>query len=101
MIVNSAANDIVYTPFFSGVHGNYLKPSIAAAGLDPDNLPTADKTSMNFGSTRVKAWRDIWGAGQGVGTIHDILPAAAIIERLKREYRDALDALSGPRRAYA
>jgi len=94
MIVACAAKDIVYTPFFTGVPGNYLKPSIAAAGLDPDNLPTVDKASMNFGSTRVKAWRDIWGAGQGVGNIHDILPAAEIIGRLEREYRAAFDELA-------
>lgn len=86
MIVDSAASDIVYTPLFTGVHGNYLKPSIVAAGLDADNLPTADKSTMNFGSGRVKAWRDVWGAGQGVGTISDIVPAAGVIARLKREY---------------
>lgn len=94
MIVNTSAKDIIYTPLFTGVAGNYLKPSVAAAGLDPENLPIADKTSMNFGSNRVKAWRDIWGAGQGVGNIHDIKPAAEVIERLKREYRDAVNALS-------
>jgi nitronate monooxygenase len=101
MIVNSSANDIAYTPFFSGVPGSYLKPSIAAAGLDPDNLPTADKSAMNFASTRVKAWRDIWSAGQGVGNIHDILPTADIIVRLKREYHAALDALASAKTAYA
>jgi nitronate monooxygenase len=101
MIVKSTANDILYTSFVTGVHGNYLKPSIAAAGLDPENLPSADKTSMNFGSNPVKAWRDIWGAGQGVGNIHDILPAAEVIERLKREYRCAFDALTSARHAYA
>jgi nitronate monooxygenase len=101
MIVNCTAKDIVYTPFFSGVHGNYLKPSVAAAGLDPDNLPSADKTSMNFGSTRVKPWRDIWSAGQGVGNIHDILPTADIIARLKQEYREALNVLSGAATVYA
>jgi len=101
MIVKSTANDILYTSFVTGVHGNYLKPSIAAAGLDPENLPSADKTSMNFGSNGVKAWRDIWGAGQGVGNIHDILPAAEVIERLKREYRRAFDALTRARHAYA
>jgi nitronate monooxygenase len=100
MIVNCAAKDIVYTPFFTGVHGNYLKPSIAAAGLDPENLPTADKSSMNFGSTRVKAWRDIWGAGQGVGNIHDAPPTADVIARLAREYQAALDALGASRAAY-
>lgn len=98
MIVDSSAKDIVYTPFFSGVHGNYLKPSIAAAGLDPDNLPTADKSRMNFGSGRTKAWRDIWGAGQGVGNIHDVLPAAEIVERLRREYREAIHDLTTMRR---
>jgi cell division protein FtsB len=69
-----AAHDTVYTNLFTGVHGNYLGPSIAAAGLDPDNLPVADKTKMNFGSggnMKVKAWRDIWGCGQGIGQIHD------------------------------
>jgi nitronate monooxygenase len=69
MLVGSKAADIVYTPYFTGVHGNYLKPSIAAQGLDPDALPQADKAKMNFGSTHVRAWRDIWGAGQGVGGI--------------------------------
>ena len=100
MIVGCAAKDIVYTPFFTGVHGNYLKPSIAAAGLDPENLPTADKTSMNFGSTHVKAWRDIWGAGQGVGNIHDAPSAAEVIARLGREYQAAFDALSSNRTTY-
>lgn len=92
MIVNSAAADIVYTPLFTGVHGNYLKPSVTAAGLDPDNLPTADKTTMNFGSgsgAAAKAWRDIWGAGQGVGNIAEVLPAGEIVERMKVEYRKA------------
>ncbi|MFL6648438.1 MAG: NAD(P)H-dependent flavin oxidoreductase [Sulfurifustaceae bacterium] len=98
MIVDSSAKDIVYTPFFSGVHGNYLKPSIAAAGLDPDNLAATDKSSMNFSSGRTKAWRDIWGAGQGVGNIHDILSAAEIIERLRREYRAAFLDLTTMRR---
>ena len=76
MIVDSTAAEILYTPFFSGVHGNYLKRSVAAAGLDPDNLPVADKSSMNFASDRpAKAWKDIWGAGQGVGNIDDVLRA--------------------------
>ena len=101
MIVNCSAKDIIYSPFFSGVHGNYLKPSIAAAGLDPENLPTADKSAMNFGSTRVKAWRDIWGAGQGVGNIHDVLPVAELVARLKHEYQVALDALASARTVYA
>ncbi|HUF19669.1 MAG TPA: nitronate monooxygenase family protein [Burkholderiales bacterium] len=91
MIVESSAADIVYTPFFSGVLGNYLKPSIRAAGLDPDDLPVADKTSMNFGSDRQrpKAWKEIWGAGQGVGNIDDIPPARELIARLQREYAAA------------
>ena len=101
MIVSSSAKDIVYTPFFSGVHGNYLKPSIAAAGLDPDNLAATDKASMNFGSTRVRPWRDIWGAGQGVGSIHDIPSAGEIVERLKEQYRAAIDELYNTGRAYA
>jgi nitronate monooxygenase len=94
-IVDSAAVDVVYTPYFTGVHGNYLKKSILAAGLDPENLPDKDKTSMNFGSAAgaAKAWKDIWGAGQGVGTIDDIPPAAELIARLKQEYRSAKLAL--------
>jgi nitronate monooxygenase len=95
MILDSAAADIVYTPFFSGVHGNYLKHSVAAQGLDPDNLPTADKSSMNFAGTRVKAWKDIWGAGQGVGNIDDLPPASELIERLCGEYARAKSRLFG------
>lgn len=95
MIVESSAADVVYTPFFSGVHGNYLKPSIAAQGLDPDALPEADKSRMSFGSNRVRPWKDIWGAGQGVGSIADAPPAAEVIARLKREYLAARDALTG------
>ena len=94
MIVESSAADIVYTPFFSGVHGNYLKPSIAAQGLDPDALPEADKTKMSFGTNRVRPWKDIWGAGQGVGTITDAPPAAEVIARLTREYAAARAALT-------
>jgi nitronate monooxygenase len=90
MIVDSTAADVLYTPFFTGVHGNYLKKSVAAAGLDPDNLPVADKTSMNFGSSRpAKAWKDIWGAGQGVGNIRDVLPARELVRRLQAEYQAA------------
>ncbi|HWQ39308.1 MAG TPA: nitronate monooxygenase family protein [Burkholderiales bacterium] len=103
MIVDSGAADIVYTPYFSGVHGNYLRKSIAAAGLDPDNLPAADKSKMNFGANRErpKAWKDIWGAGQGVGNIDDVPSAAKLIERLQREYlaaraRLGLGAAPGP-----
>ncbi|WP_237213979.1 NAD(P)H-dependent flavin oxidoreductase [Falsiroseomonas oryziterrae] len=94
MIAESAASDIVYTPFFSGVPGNYLKPSIAAQGLDPDNLPTADKTRMSFGSDRVRPWKDIWGAGQGVGSIVDAPPTAEVIARLRHDYAAALAALT-------
>jgi nitronate monooxygenase len=86
MLADSRAEDIVYTNLFTGVHGNYLKGSIIAAGLDPDNLPDGDKSKMNFGAERVKAWRDIWGAGQGAGQIRDALPAAEIVDRLEREY---------------
>jgi nitronate monooxygenase len=77
---------------FTGVHGNYLGPSIAAAGLDPANLPESDKSKMNFGSggnTKSKAWRDIWGSGQGIGQIADAPPVAELVERLKAEFADA------------
>jgi len=90
MIVKSSAADILYTPFFSGVHGNYLKPSVAAAGLDPDHLPVVDKSSMNFASDRpAKAWKDIWGAGQGVGNIDDVPATAELVDRLIKEYGQA------------
>lgn len=93
-IVDSAAADVVYTPYFTGVQGNYLKKSILAAGLDPANLPEKDKTAMNFGgSTAAKAWKDIWGAGQGVGLIDEVLPTAELVLRLKQEYRAAKAAL--------
>ncbi len=91
-IVESAAADIVYTNLFTGVHGNYLKKSIVAAGLDPDNLPVADKTAMNFGSgsgSKAKAWRDIWGAGQGVGLMDDVPTVAEMVARLSEEYQAA------------
>ena len=93
-IVESAAVDVVYTPYFTGVHGNYLKKSIVASGLDPANLPERDKTSMNFGAAAgAKAWKDIWGAGQGVGNINDVLPTAELVERMKQEYRAAKAAI--------
>lgn len=88
-IVESSAADIVYTNLFTGVHGNYLKKSIVSAGLDPDNLPQADKTTMNFGSgggSKAKAWRDIWGAGQGVGLMDDVPTVAEMVARLRTEY---------------
>lgn len=89
MIVDCSADDVIYTNLFTGVHGNYLKPSIERAGLDPDNLPTSDPSKMNFGSSRTKAWRDIWGCGQGIGAVKAVVPATELIERLKREYDEA------------
>ena len=95
-ILDSTAADIVYTPFFSGVHGNYLKGSIVAAGLDPDHLPVADKTSMSFASNRApKAWKDIWGAGQGVGNIDQVLPARELVQRMRQEYLAAKARIGG------
>ncbi|HZX22279.1 MAG TPA: nitronate monooxygenase family protein [Woeseiaceae bacterium] len=91
MLVDSTASDIVYTSLFSGVHGSYLKPSVARAGMDPDDLPEADKDAMNFGSggnTHKKAWKDIWSAGQGVGSIHEVMPVADLVERLAGEYAE-------------
>ena len=93
MIVDSSAADIVYTPFFTGVPGNYMRGSITAGGYDPENLPLRDKTSMNFASAeaggKVKAWRDIWGAGQSVGQIGAVLPVADVVARMAAEYRAA------------
>lgn len=91
MLVEANASDIVYTSLFSGVHGSYLKPSVARAGMDPENLPEADKSAMDFGSggnTHKKAWKDIWSAGQGVGSIHDVPPVAALVDRLAEEYEE-------------
>ena len=88
-LVDYASSDIVYTNLFTGVHGNYLKPSIVAAGMDPDNLPVSDPSKMNFGSggnTDKKAWKDIWGCGQGIGAIKDVLTAGDLVDRLKSEY---------------
>lgn len=98
MVVDSTGEDIVYTNLFTGVHGNYLKPSIVKAGLDPDNLPVSDPSKMNFGSggnTDAKAWRDIWGCGQGIGAIDAVLPAGELIARFRREYDAALARLNG------
>ncbi len=91
MIVDSSAKDIVYSNFFTGIHGNYLKPSIAASGMDPDNLPEADPSKMNFeGSiSGAKAWKDIWGCGQGIGAVNEVQPVAALVDRLKTEYDQA------------
>ncbi|MGV0758928.1 nitronate monooxygenase family protein [Tistrella mobilis] len=96
-IVDHGAGDIVYTNLFTGVHGNYLKPSIVNAGLDPDNLPVSDPSKMNFGSggnTKSKAWRDIWGCGQGIGAIDAVLSAGDLVDRFKREYAAARDSLA-------
>jgi nitronate monooxygenase len=92
MLIESSANDIVYSNLFTGVLGNYLKPSIQNAGLDPDNLPTADKSAMNFGSggnTDSKAWKDIWGSGQGIGLIEDAPTVESLVERLRAEFSEA------------
>lgn len=93
MIVDGSADDIVYSNLFTGVHGNYLKHSIAAAGLDPNNLPVSDPSKMNFGSSSAKAWKDIWGAGQGISAVKEIVFADALIGRLKREYDEAKRAM--------
>jgi nitronate monooxygenase len=93
-IVDASASDILYTPFFTGIPGNYLKASIAAAGLDPANLPQPDSGASNFGSTRVKPWKDIWGAGQGVGGIASVLPTRQIVDTLRSEYADAKSRLA-------
>jgi nitronate monooxygenase len=85
-ILESSAADIVYTNLFTGVHGNYLRSSIVKAGLDPDALPQSDKSKMSFGAGSAKAWRDIWGAGQGVGLIDDVPTVAQLVERLRAEY---------------
>jgi len=93
MIVDSAASDVIYSSLFTGVKGNYLGGSIANAGMDPANLPEGSKDDMDFGKiadSGAKAWKDIWGAGQGVGNIHDIPPARDVVLRMEREYRDAL-----------
>ena len=92
MLEESAASDIVYSSLFTGVHGNYLKPSIDKAGLDSNNLPEADKSSMNFGSggnTDAKAWKDIWGSGQGIGGIVDSPPVQELVDRIQSEYEEA------------
>ncbi len=93
MIVASDGGDIVYTNLFTGVHGNYLRPSIVAAGMDPENLPESDPSKMNFGSggnTKAKAWRDIWGSGQGIGAVKSVPTAGELVARLTREYDVAL-----------
>jgi nitronate monooxygenase len=92
-IVDANSDDIVYSNLFTGVHGNYLKPSIRNAGLDPDNLPVSDPSKMNFGNVdgggAKKAWKDIWGCGQGIGAIDKVRPVAEFVAQLKREYAAA------------
>ena len=95
-IVDGQASDIVYSDLFTGVSGNYLAPSIRAAGMDPDNLPKGDISTMNFGSggnTDAKAWKDIWGCGQGIGAVKDVLSAGEMVDRLEAEYRAAKERL--------
>tara|TARA_Y100001970_G_C14259557_1_gene878703 strand:+ start:9319 stop:10299 length:981 start_codon:yes stop_codon:yes gene_type:complete len=95
MIVESEAKDIIYSSTFTGVHGNYLKPSVEAAGLDPENLPFADKNDMNFGSSGMggenqkKAWKDIWGSGQGIGNLHEVPSVENAVDTLVKEYEEA------------
>ncbi len=88
-IVDCNSDDIVYSSLFTGVHGNYLKPSVRAAGLDPDNLPESDPSAMNFGGDAKKAWKDIWGCGQGIGAVDAVMSTADLVARLAREYREA------------
>ncbi|MFM9902838.1 MAG: NAD(P)H-dependent flavin oxidoreductase [Polaromonas sp.] len=88
-IVDSNSDDIVYSNLFTGVHGNYLAPSIRAAGMDPDNLPVSDASAMNFGGDKTKAWKDIWGCGQGIGAINKVQSTAAFVAQLQREYLEA------------
>ena len=93
-ITQYAADDIVHTNLITGVHGNYLKPSLASAGFDPDNLPTSDPSKMDFGPEgmeKKKAWKDIWGCGQGIGAIKDVLSTEGLVNRLKQEYEEARD----------
>ncbi len=93
MITSSDSDDIVYSNFYTGIHGNYLKGSIRNAGMDPDNLPVSDPSKMNFstgeGANAAKAWRDIWGCGQGIGAIHEVMSASDMVARFKREYAEA------------
>ena len=94
-IVDGSANDIIYSNLFTGVHGNYLRNSIEAAGLDPDNLPESDPSKMDFGEGSSKAWKDIWGSGQGIGAVKKVGPAADLIARLKQEYSAARQRMEG------
>ena len=103
-IVAGSAGDIVYSNLFTGVHGNYLRASIVNAGMDPDNLPVSNPAAMNFGSggnTEAKAWKDIWGSGQGIGTIDAIAPVAALVDRFAAEYHAAVAALAADTAPFA
>ena len=95
-IVDSNSDDIVYSNLFTGVHGNYLAPSIRNAGMDPDNLPVSDPSKMNFGGDKSKAWKDIWGCGQGIGTVNKVQSTADFVAQLKREYQVARERLLSP-----
>ena len=88
-LVECNSDDIIYTNLFTGVHGNYLAPSIRAAGLDPQNLPQSDPSKMNFGDSAAKAWKDIWGCGQGIGAVQAVTSTAELVARLRREYQAA------------
>ncbi|MCC6717017.1 MAG: nitronate monooxygenase, partial [Acetobacteraceae bacterium] len=89
MIVDSSSQDILYTNAISGVHGNYLVPSLVRAGLDPANMPAADKSQMSFADNKPRAWKDIWGAGQGIGAVKEVVGAAELVDRLAGEYAAA------------
>ena len=99
MITESDSDDIVYSNFYTGIHGNYLKGSIQNAGMDPDNLPESDPSKMNFATsesgTNARAWKDIWGCGQGIGAIREVMSAADMVARFKREYAEAKARICG------
>lgn len=95
-IVDGNSDDIVYSNLFTGVHGNYLAPSIRAAGMDPDNLPVSDPSAMNFGGDKPKAWKEIWGCGQGIGAVKQVVGAGELVARLRREYEAAKARLLTP-----
>jgi len=98
-VVDGTADSIVYTNLITGVHGNYLRSSLATAGLDPDNLPASDPSAMNFGGDKPKAWKDIWGSGQGIGAVDAVVPTAELVARLAREYMAARSRLAAPQPA--
>ena len=97
MTADSSAADIIYSSLFTGVHGNYLKPSISRAGMDPDNLPASDPSAMNFSdkSGKPKSWKEIWGSGQGIGAIKEVMPTSGLVDQLQAEYTQAGKALQG------